>query len=81
MNLMKKNIATKKIAPSERLLRQVVTIESAINKLPKLSILGKAQLEHDRAIENLYYSSKLEGSNLTQKRIKQAIYGKELSAT
>lgn len=77
---MKKNTTTKKIVASERLLQQVVTIESALNKLPELSVLGKAQLEHDRAIENLYYSSKLEGSNLTQKRIKQAIYGQKLSA-
>jgi hypothetical protein len=78
---MKKNVTIKKATASERLLQQVVAIESVINKLPELSILGKAQLEHDRAIENLYYSSKLEGSDLTQKRIKQAIYGKELSAT
>lgn len=77
---MKKNITIKKETPSERILKQVVTIESAINKLPELSILEKAQLEHDRALENLYYSSKLEGSTLTQKRIKQAIYGQELSA-
>lgn len=81
MDSMKKNTTTKKIATSERLLQQVVAIESAVNKLPELSVLGKAQLEHDRAIENLYYSSKLEGSNLTQRRIKQAIYGKEFSAT
>lgn len=77
---MKKNTTIQKVTASERLLQQVVTIESTLNKLPELSILGKAQLEHDRAIENLYYSSKLEGSNLTQKRIKQAIYGQELSA-
>lgn len=77
---MKKNASIKKTTASERLLEKVVAIESVINKLPGLSILQKTQLEHDRAIENLYYSSKLEGTNLTQKRIKQAIYGKEFSA-
>ena len=77
---MNKNVAIKKTTASEKLLEQVVAIELSINKLPELSVLQKAQLEHDRAIENLYYSSKLEGTNLTQKRIKQAIYGQEFSA-
>ena len=77
---MKKDVAIKKTTASEKLLEQVVAIELSINKLPELSVLQKAQLEHDRAIENLYYSSKLEGTNLTQKRIKQAIYGQEFSA-
>lgn len=78
---MSNNSTTKKITTSERLLERVVALESAMNTLPELSILKKAQLEHDRAIENLYYSSKLEGSNLTQKRIKHAIYGQEFPAT
>lgn len=77
--LMKK-FTTKRIARSERLLKQVVAIESALDELPKLSILEKAQLDHNRAIEDLYYSSRLEGSKLTPKRIEQAIYGKKLSA-
>lgn len=81
MDSMKKKTTTKRVAPSDRLLEQVLTIESALNKLPRLSVLEKAQLEHNRAIENLYYSSKLEGSNLTQKRIDQAIYGQKFSAT
>ena len=79
MKPMKKNDTVRKATTSERLLQQVVAIESALDKLPELSVLERAQLEHDRAIENLYYSSKLEGSDLTQKRIKQAIYGQELS--
>jgi hypothetical protein len=76
-----KNVTIKKTTASERLLQQVVTIEAVLTTLPELSVLGKAQLEHDRAIENLYYSSKLEGTNLTEKRIKKAIYGQEFSAT
>ncbi len=76
---MKKS-TTKKVLTSDRLLDQVVAIESAINKLPPLSILEKAQLDQHRAIESLYYSSKLEGSNLTRKRIDQAIYGQKLPA-
>jgi hypothetical protein len=75
-----KSITKNRVTASERLLDAVIDIESVLNKLPELSILEKAQLEHTRAIENLYYSSKLEGTNLTQKRIDQAIYGQELSA-
>lgn len=76
-----KNTTTKKISTSERILEQVLAVESALNKLPKLSVLEKAQLDQHRAIESLYYSSKLEGSNLTRKRIDQAIYGQKLPAT
>jgi len=75
-----KKVTTKRIVRSERLLKQVIAIESTLNKLPQLSTLGKAQLDHDRAIEDLYYSSKLEGSKLTPKRIEQAIYGEKLPA-
>jgi len=75
-----KNTPTKKISTSERLLEQVLAVESVLNKLPKLSVLEKAQLDQHRAIENLYYSSKLEGTTLTQKRIDQAIYGQNLPA-
>ena len=77
---MKKHAITKKISISERLLRQVLALESELNKLPQLSVLEKAQLDHHRALENLYYSSKLEGTNLTRKRIDQAIYGQKLPA-
>lgn len=75
-----KNTPTKKILTSELLLDRVLAIESSLSKLPPLSTLEKAQLDQHRAIENLYHSSKLEGTNLTQKRIDQAIYGQELSA-
>lgn len=54
---------------------KVVKIESVINKLPPLSTLEKTKLENNRALEHLYYSSKLEGTQLTQKRIERAIHG------
>ena len=77
---MKKENMIQNITPSARLLEQLVVIASALHKLPELSILEKVQLEQEYAIENLYYSSKLEGSDLTPKRIKQAIYGQKISA-
>ena len=76
-----KTLTRNKVTASERLLDAVIDIESVLNRLPELSVLEKAQLEHTRAIENLYYSSKLEGTTLTRKRIDQAIYGQQLSAT
>ena len=76
-----KKTTIKRILSSEQLLDKVVAIESAINKLPPLSMLEKAQLDQHRAIESLYYSSKLEGTNLTRERIDQAIYGENLSAS
>ncbi len=70
-----------KISRSDKLLTKVVAIESAIHNLPPLSELDRAQLENSRAIEHLYYSSKLEGSQLTQQRIDRAIYGKDIPTT
>lgn len=76
-----KKVMLKKTHKSEGLLKKVVAIESAIAKMPPLSDLDRAQLENSRAIEHLYYSSKLEGTQLTQKRIDQAIHGKEFPTT
>lgn len=72
-----KKAVIKKSQKSEALLEKVVSIESVVNQLPPLSALEKSKLENSRAIDHLYYSSKLEGTQLTQKRIDRAIYGKE----
>lgn len=76
---MKKKL--QKTTNSERLIDKVVIIESAINKLPVLPPLERAKLDNDRAIDHLYYSSKLEGTQLTQKRIERALYGERVSTT
>jgi len=65
----------------DTLLSEVVQIEKELKKLPPLSVTEKATLDHSRAIEHLYYSSKIEGTHLTEKRIDKAIYGQELSPT
>ena len=51
-------------------------IKTATEKLPDLSSLDKAKLDQSLAIEQLYYSSKLEGTNLTDTMIDKAIHGK-----
>lgn len=47
--------------------------QDKINKLPPLSDLEKVKFENSIDIEHLYFSSKIEGSNLTKKQIEEAI--------
>ena len=56
------------------LLSRLVQVDSEIKKLPPLSAVDKVKLEHERDIEHLYYSSKLEGSILTDERLDKAIH-------
>ena len=64
-----------------KILADIIDIQSAIAKLPPISSVEKAKLDQSIAIDQLYYSSKLEGSNLSEKMIDKAIYGKEESAS
>lgn len=57
-----------------KIIEQLVALEAEVRKLPELSPLEQAKLDHDRAIDDLYYSSKLEGTHLTHARIEQAIH-------
>jgi len=61
------------------LLSRLVENERELNKLPPLSPLDKAKLDNGRAIDHLYYSSKIEGSHLTSDKINKAIHGQTLS--
>ncbi len=62
-----------------RVLDRLVEIRRQIEELPPLSWPEKAKLENSIAIDQLYYSSKLEGTTLTERMIGRAIYGEELS--
>ncbi len=73
---MKKRKAIKKT-----LLSKLVDLQLETLKLPQLSIVEKAKLDQAFAIDQLYYSSKLEGSILTKEMIDKAIYEKKLSAS
>lgn len=44
-----------------------------LKSLPRLSDLDRVNLENSIDIEHLYFSSKLEGTNLTKKQIEEAI--------
>lgn len=54
---------------------RIIDIQNEIKGLHPLSAVNKASLEQSIAIDQLYYSSKLEGTNLTDKMIKEAIHG------
>ncbi|MBI2406296.1 MAG: hypothetical protein HYV25_01810 [Candidatus Harrisonbacteria bacterium] len=56
-------------------LPDLVDIQIKVEKLPPLSPVEKAKFDHSLAIEQLYFSSKLEGTNLTGKMIEDAIHG------
>lgn len=56
------------------ILTQFIDTQSEVAKLPQLSPVEKVQFEQELAIDHLYYSSKIEGSNLSQKRLTKAIH-------
>jgi hypothetical protein len=59
----------------DTLLTKLVEVDSEIKALPPLSAVDKVKLENERDIEHLYYSSKLEGTILTDERLNKAIHG------
>ncbi len=61
-------------------LSKLVDLQIKTSELPQLLPVEKAKLDHALAIEQLYYSSKVEGSNLTKEMIDKAIHGKKFSA-
>jgi len=65
----------------DNLLDKLVETEWKINELPALSSLDRAKLDHDIAIDHLYYSSKIEGTMLNDKRIEKAIHGTSSAVT
>ncbi len=71
----------KRVIPNiENQLKKLVELQLEVEKLPPLTPVEKAKFEQSLAIDQLYYSSKLEGSELTTKMIDKAIHGKKLSA-
>jgi hypothetical protein len=67
-----------KIIKIEKQMKELVGLQLEVEKLPPLSDVEKAKFEQSLAIDQLYYSSKLEGSDLTKKMIDKAIHGKKL---
>lgn len=53
----------------------LVKLQRETEKMPPLSELEQAKFEHSLAIDQLFYSSKLEGIDLTKEMLDVAIYG------
>jgi hypothetical protein len=64
----------------DQLLNEFFRVEESLKTLPELSGLEKVQFDTDIAIEHLYYSSKLEGTILSQQAIQKAIHAEGFQA-
>ncbi|MES2436598.1 MAG: hypothetical protein V4519_01175 [Patescibacteria group bacterium] len=60
------------------LLNEFIQTQQDIKKLPAFSNLEKVQFDQDVSIGHLYYSSKIEGTHLDEKRLNQAIHAKRV---
>ena len=56
-------------------LKALVDLQIEADRLPKISSIEKAKFDQNLAIDQLYYSSKLEGSNLTTSDLQKVMYG------
>ena len=65
--------------PFEDQIKALVALQFEVASLPPLSAVEKAKFDHMLAIDQLYYSSKLEGRELTGTMIDKAIHGKKFS--
>ncbi len=68
------------VKETEKLMEKLVDLQLEAKKLPQLSAVEKAKLNQSLAIEQLYYSSKIEGTTLTTEMINDAIHGKKITA-
>ena len=65
---------SRKIITTDRALDQLVDLQLKAEKLPRLSDLEKTKFDNNLALDQLYYSSKFEGSKLTRNMMEEAIY-------
>jgi hypothetical protein len=68
---LKNNTSNKKVY--DRLMDTFLNVQKTNDKLPALSDVEKISFEQDIAIKHLYYSSKIEGTNLGETRLAKAI--------
>lgn len=73
-NMLKKAMS-KNTQSTDKLLAKLLAKQESIKKLPALDDLEQAELDHTIALDHLYYSSKIEGTNLTKKQIDKAVHG------
>lgn len=80
LNFMKKWFKNNVVSSSKeegQLLNEFIKTQSEVSKLPQLSDVEKVKFELDIATDHLYYSSRIEGSNLNKERLNKAIYAQQ----
>jgi hypothetical protein len=76
--VMKKHALPRNKKTLHGLIADLAKIQLRVDTLPPLSDVEKAKLDHSLAIEQLYYSSKIEGTKLSHTMINRAIHGRKL---
>jgi hypothetical protein len=59
---------------SAALLGQFISLKSRVASLPPLSPVDKVKFDQDVDLDHLYYSSKIEGTTLSEFDLKRAVY-------
>ncbi len=57
------------------IFEKLTAIQLKMEKLPKLSPVEKAKVDSSIAIDQLYNSSKIEGSMMTEEAVEKAVFG------
>jgi hypothetical protein len=78
---MTTNKTVKKGTGLPRLISDLAEIQLKVNALPPLSGPEKAKFDNSLAIDQLYNSSKVEGTTLTDTMIEHAIYCRKLPSS
>jgi len=63
-----------KILNKNDVLNEFIDTQSEVATLPQFSAVEKVQFDNEISISHLYYSSKIEGSYLDDKRLNKAIH-------
>ena len=73
LNLFSSNKSEKQ--KKEKTLRLFIATQNRVEKLPELSAIEKTEFEQGVDLEHLYYSSKIEGTNLTKEDMNKVVHG------
>lgn len=72
---LKKTLKGKSLSGNQRdILNEFIDTQNEVKSLPQFSPVEKVKFDHDVSIDHLYYSSKIEGSHLDDKRLNEAIH-------
>jgi len=58
---------------NDKLLTHFIRTEEAVNKLPALSAVERVSFDEEIALNHLYNSSAIEGTHLSETKLKKAI--------